>query len=59
MRTLKHMGQELKRMLSVCISKSVTDEHSDNMHQFLTRMLSMAISFQKFILYTLSIRVRN
>jgi hypothetical protein len=29
----EHMGQELKRMLSVCVS-TVTDAHSDHMHQF-------------------------
>jgi hypothetical protein len=38
------------------------DAHPEHTHQFLTRMLSMRISFpifQMFILYTLSMRVRN
>jgi hypothetical protein len=41
---------------------SGTDAHPEHTHQFLTRMLSMRISFrifQMFILYTLSMRVRN
>ncbi len=39
-----------------------TVAHPEHTHQFLTRMLSMRISFrifQMFILYTLSMRVRN
>ncbi len=39
-----------------------TDAHPDHTHQFLTRILSMRISshiFKMFILYTLSMRVRN
>ncbi len=42
---------------------SGTDAHPEHMHQFLTRMLSMRICFpiffQMFILYTLSMHVRN
>ncbi len=41
---------------------SGTDAHLEHAHQFLTRMLSMRISFpifQMFILYTLSMRVSN
>ncbi len=41
---------------------SGVDAHPEHTHQFLTRMLSMCISFrifQMFILYTLSMRVRN
>jgi len=41
---------------------SGTDAHPEHMHQLLTRMLSMRISFrifQMFILYTLSMRIRN
>ncbi len=41
---------------------SEIDAHPEHTHQFITRMLSMRISFpifQMFILYTLSMRVRN
>ncbi len=41
---------------------SGTDAHPEHTHQFMTRMLSMRISFrifQMFIMFTLSMRVRN
>ncbi len=60
----------IMRMLSLRVrnwcapwaSASGNDAYPEHTHQFLTRMLSMRISFpifQMFILYTLSIRVRN